>query len=140
MVLEARGIAGVRVLVGLLSLTHSYTRGPIDQACQIALSHGAIRLKTIRGLLKRSGSTQQQFEFLEEHPIIRRLEDSWRPSTSLSEFSGGCSVPRQTHFRTLSIFPGYRSRCRSSLDFGLVRCCRRCRPLAKSRLSEPQVP
>jgi len=75
LVLETRGIAGVRVLVGLLSLTHSYTREPIEKACQIALSHGAVRLKTLRELLKRGGPTQQQFEFLDEHPIIRRLED-----------------------------------------------------------------
>jgi transposase len=75
LVLETRGIAGVRVLVGLLSLTHSYTKEPIDKACQIALTHGAVRLKTLRELLKRGGPTQQQFEFLDEHPIIRRLED-----------------------------------------------------------------
>jgi len=75
MVLEARGIAGVRVLVGLLSLTHSHASDSIDKACQIALSHGAVRLKTLRELLKRGGPAQQQFEFLDEHPIIRRLED-----------------------------------------------------------------
>ena len=75
MMLEARGIPGVRVLVGLLSLTHSYSRGEIDQACEIALTHGAVRLKTIRELLKRGGPPQQQFEFLDEHPIIRRMSD-----------------------------------------------------------------
>ena len=73
--LEARGVAGVRVLVGLLSLTRSHSRDEIDQACAIALTHGAIRLRTIRTLLHRGGPVQQQFAFLDEHPIIRPMAD-----------------------------------------------------------------
>jgi len=73
--LQMRGIAGVRVLVGLLSLTHQHSREQIEQACDIALTHGAVRLKAIRQLLQRGGSRQEQFEFLQEHPIIRPLED-----------------------------------------------------------------
>jgi hypothetical protein len=73
--LEARGVAGVRVLVGLLSLTRSHCRDEIDQACAIALTHGAIRLRTIRTLLQRGGPVQQQFAFLDEHPIIRPMAD-----------------------------------------------------------------
>ncbi len=73
--LQVRGIAGVRVLVGLLSLTHRHSSGQIEQACEVALTHGAVRLKTIRQLLQRGGCKQEQFEFLQEHPIIRRLED-----------------------------------------------------------------
>jgi hypothetical protein len=75
MMLEARGLPGVRVLVGLLSLTHSYGPGEIDRACEIALTHGAVRLKTLRALLKRGGPAQQQFEFIDEHPIIRQMSD-----------------------------------------------------------------
>ena len=33
------------------------------------------RLRTIRQLLQRQGQEQKQFEFLEEHPIIRPLSD-----------------------------------------------------------------
>jgi len=73
--LEARGIAGVRVLVGLLSLASSHCPDRIDQACAVALTHGAVRLKTIRQLLQRGGPVQQQFAFLDEHPIIRPLAD-----------------------------------------------------------------
>ena len=73
--LEARGVAGVRVLVGLLSLTRSHSRDQIDQACAVALTHGAIRLRTIRHLVKRGGPVQQQFVFLDEHPIIRPMAD-----------------------------------------------------------------
>jgi transposase len=73
--LAVRGIPGVRVLIGLLSLTHQYSRGQIDHACEVALTHGAVWLKTIRQLLQQGGPTQEQFAFLEEHPIIRQLSD-----------------------------------------------------------------
>ena len=73
--LKARGIQGVRVLVGLLSLTHHYSSDHIDAACEIALSHDAFRLKTIRYLIKRGGSKQEEFEFIDEHPIIRKMTD-----------------------------------------------------------------
>jgi transposase len=73
--LEVRGIQGVRVLIGLLSLTHRHSREEIDRACEIALTHGAVRLRTIRQLLQRDGCRQEQFEFLDEHPIIRPMSD-----------------------------------------------------------------
>lgn len=74
--LTARGIPGVRVLVGLLSLAHTHPAGSIDRVCQTALSHGAFRLRTLRTLLQRKeSSTQGTFAFLEEHPIIRDLSD-----------------------------------------------------------------
>jgi hypothetical protein len=73
--LEVRGIPGVRVLIGLLSLTHQHSRDEIDRACEIAQTHGAVRLKTLRQLLRRGGAPQEQMAFLEEHPIIRPLSD-----------------------------------------------------------------
>ena len=54
---------------------HTYSRDDIDQACEIALTHGAVRLKAIRQLLRRGGPPQEQFAFLEEHPIIRQMSD-----------------------------------------------------------------
>jgi transposase len=73
--LEVRGIQGVRVLIGLLSLTHRHSREEIDRACEIALTHGAVRLKTIRKLLQREGPPQEPLAFLDEHPIIRPMSD-----------------------------------------------------------------
>ena len=73
--LQIRGIQGVRVLIGLLSLTHRHSRDEIDRACEMALAHGAVRLRTIRQLLQRNGPKQEQFAFLEEHPIIRPMSD-----------------------------------------------------------------
>ncbi len=71
--LQQRGIQGVRVLVGLLSLTHQYTAESIEQACQTARSHGSYRLRAIRDLLDRQADRQEQFEFIQEDPIIRSL-------------------------------------------------------------------
>jgi transposase len=76
--LEQRGIHGVRVLVGLLALTHRYRDDQLEQACEIARSHGAYRLRVIRALLKRQAAAQDQFEFTAEHPLIRSLSEYGR--------------------------------------------------------------
>lgn len=72
---QQRGIEGVRVLLGLLSLSKRHSADAIERACEAALSHGAYRLRTIRELIKRQGDRQEQFEFIDEHPIIRSLSD-----------------------------------------------------------------
>ena len=51
--IQARGIQGVRVLQGLLSLANKHSSQQIDKACEVALSHHAWRLRTIRVLIKR---------------------------------------------------------------------------------------
>jgi transposase len=74
--LKARGIQGIRVLVGLMSLAARHPAELIDQACQTALTHGAYRLRTIRELIKCGGGKEQkEFEFIDEHPIIRNMSD-----------------------------------------------------------------
>jgi transposase len=74
--LQDRGVEGVRVLVGLKALAARHPTSDIDRACSQALAHGAWRLRTIRALLQRTAATnQQQFEFLEAHPVIRPLSD-----------------------------------------------------------------
>jgi hypothetical protein len=72
---QARGVEGVRVLVGLKELAGKHDSETLEEACRVALSYGAYRLRTIRKLLERKGQAQQQFEFLQEHPIIRPLSD-----------------------------------------------------------------
>jgi len=72
----ARGIEGTRPLMGLISLTKKHDSQALEKACEIALSHGAFRLRVIRQLLKHQGAQQQQpLSFLEEHPLIRPLAD-----------------------------------------------------------------
>jgi hypothetical protein len=73
--LQERGIQGVRVLQGLLSLASRHGDQDVEQACEIAQSHGAYRLRVIRELIKRCGNKQEQFEFMDDHPIIRSLGD-----------------------------------------------------------------
>jgi len=74
-VLEVRGIEGVRVLQGLLALSQRHSGSALDQACAVAYSHASYRLRTIRQLLQRQSPAQDQFGFMEEHPIIRGLSE-----------------------------------------------------------------
>jgi transposase len=73
--LHARGIEGTRVLQGLLALTKKHPSETLEKACETALSHGAFRLRTIRQLLQRQAAKQEPLPFLDEHPIIRPLDD-----------------------------------------------------------------
>ena len=74
-VLQARGVEGVRVLQGLLNLAHRHSCAAIERACDIALSHGAYRLRTFRTLIDRAAPRQEQLPFLQEHTLIRQLSD-----------------------------------------------------------------
>ncbi len=73
--LKTRGIEGVRVLQGLLSLSTQHPCEAIDEACGTALSYNAFRLQTLRQLLRRRAPAQQPLPFLDEHPIIRPMSD-----------------------------------------------------------------
>lgn len=72
--IEERGIQGVRVLNGLLSLTSRHPAAQMESACELALSHGQYRLKAVRELLARP-SRQENFEFMEVHPLIRDMSE-----------------------------------------------------------------
>jgi transposase len=74
-VVNARGIEGTRVLQGLLALTKKHPCEALEKACEIALSHGCWRLRTVRQLLGRKAAKQEPLPFLEEHPFIRPLAD-----------------------------------------------------------------
>jgi hypothetical protein len=54
-------------------LAHRYSDQQIEQACEIARSHGAYRLRVLRELIKRQTPPQDEFEFTTEHPLIRSL-------------------------------------------------------------------
>ena len=77
--LQHRGIEGVRVLMGLLSLVNKHSRPSIEQACRIAQSHGAYHLRSLRQLINHQSLTpiadQQSFDFIQQHSIIRDLGD-----------------------------------------------------------------
>jgi transposase len=73
--LQQRGIEGVRVLQGLLSLAKRHASADLERACATALSYGAYRLRTLRTLLQRQAPQPQQLTWIEEHPLIRPLSD-----------------------------------------------------------------
>jgi hypothetical protein len=73
--LAARGIAGVRVLQGLIGLAKRHASAALEQACATAFSYGAYRLRTLRTLLERQAPAQALLPFLQEHEIIRPLSE-----------------------------------------------------------------
>jgi len=95
--LQARGIQGVRVLVGLVSLAGKHRAEQIEAGCELALSHRAFHLKDLRALIGEP-SGGKQMRFLESHPLIRDMTDygkiaSFAPEngefTALGDAGGG---------------------------------------------------
>ena len=72
--LEERGVEGIRVLQGLLSLSKRYPAQAIGQACRHALSTRCFRLRSLRELCKRL-SEKQPAVFCQEDPLIRPLSE-----------------------------------------------------------------
>jgi len=71
----SRGVEAIRVLHGLLNLGHKHSSQLIERACDTAHANQCYRLASVRELIQRAGAKQQQFEFLDEHPIIRNLSE-----------------------------------------------------------------
>jgi hypothetical protein len=72
--LKARGVEGVRVMMGLWQLTDKHSFAQVERACELALGFGVWRLKSIRQLIAHpDADAQQTFPFLDEHPVIRPL-------------------------------------------------------------------
>jgi transposase len=70
-----RGPEGLRVLQGLLGLAEKHPCAQLERATRLATQHGAWRLRDLRRLMELTGPPpQQQFAFLEAHPLIRGLE------------------------------------------------------------------
>ena len=72
-IVAARGVESVRVLLGLLSLADRHPVSAIERACEIASSHQAYHLRTIRALVGRNAAKQETLEFMSEHDMIRPL-------------------------------------------------------------------
>ena len=68
--MDVRGIEGVRVLAGLLSLTGKHRSQDLERACALALTHGTYRLRALRRLME---APTQQIQFIEVHPLIRPM-------------------------------------------------------------------
>jgi transposase len=72
---RVRGVEGVRVLQGLLSLAGRHSVSTIEQACEIATSYGAYHLRIVRALVKRQAPKQEVLAFLSDHPVIRPMSE-----------------------------------------------------------------
>lgn len=72
--LEARGIAGIRVLQGFLALARKHPAQAIEQASREALGAGVFRLRPLRALIEQQAG-QRAGEFATEHEIIRPLTE-----------------------------------------------------------------
>jgi transposase len=73
--IRTRGVEGVRVLLGLLSLSGRHPTSAIEHACEIAQGYGEYRLRTIRALLKRQAPKQELLPFVSDHPMIRSMSE-----------------------------------------------------------------
>ena len=71
--LRIRGLEGIRVLQGLITLPRKYDLKQIDQGCQRALASESFRLRDLKNFMNQP-LLQQTFEFLDEHPLIRNLD------------------------------------------------------------------
>ena len=72
--LEARGIEGVRVLLGFIALSKKHPAHAINQASKTALEANLFRLKPLRVLVKQY-SEQTDYLLTQEHEIIRPMAD-----------------------------------------------------------------
>jgi transposase len=76
--IATRGIEGVRVLQGFLSLARNYPANVINQASSVALKAGCFRLRPLRQLCRNSAEMQKQLSLDENHPILRPLSEYQR--------------------------------------------------------------
>ncbi len=71
----ARGIEGVRVLQGFLSLARKHPAEVINRASRVALDTRCFRLRPVRQLCKRYAQNENESSFTDDHPIIRPLAE-----------------------------------------------------------------
>lgn len=70
--MQQRGPQGIRVLQGFLQLANKHAPANIEAASELALTHGGWHLHEIKNLL-HGPSGQNQFQFAQQHPLIRDL-------------------------------------------------------------------
>lgn len=72
--LEARGIAGIRVLQGLLALAKRFPPTVLEQACRVAAQQQRWRLRHLRQLCQQT-PPPPELALLETHALIRPLDN-----------------------------------------------------------------
>lgn len=71
---QNRGIAGMRSLMGLVSLSQKHSFPALNHACERALAKGTFRLRDVRTLLE-AREVQTEIQFEQDHPLIRNLSE-----------------------------------------------------------------
>jgi transposase len=82
--IAVRGIEGVRVLQGFLSLSKKHPAELINRASLAALEAGCFRLRPLRELCQRRSEELEQPSFNDNHPIIRPLAEYQKLITKVS--------------------------------------------------------
>ena len=84
-----KGVEALRPLLGLRAMTKKYTSKEIDEACECALKYGAFRLRDLRALIDKGCGKPEQgnFDFMDQHPLIRDLSEYQSIFTSPAEQS-----------------------------------------------------
>src|SRR5271165_1140337 len=72
LMIKNRGPQGIRVLQGFLQLAAKHAPANMEAASQLASTHGVWHLSDIKSLL-HSPTGQDQFQFIQQHPLIRDL-------------------------------------------------------------------
>jgi transposase len=86
--LANRGIPGTRVLNGLLQQGKKHTGSAINSGCKLALDAQEFHLKGLRQFIEKSFEEEQQnFAFLEEHPLIREMSEYELPLNTKELFA-----------------------------------------------------
>jgi hypothetical protein len=70
--MKQRGAHGIRALQGFLQLAAKHTPANVEAAAELALAHGVWHLQELKNLLQNP-TTQDRFEFAQQHPLIREL-------------------------------------------------------------------
>jgi transposase len=73
--MAVRGIEGVRVLQGMLSLAKRHPAHIVNQATEVALDACCFRLRPLRKLCQRYREADPELAFDDRHPIIRPLSE-----------------------------------------------------------------
>jgi transposase len=68
-----RGPQGIRVLQGFLQLARKHAPANVEAASQLAATYGVWHLHELRSLLA-APVQQDQFQFVQQHPLIRDLD------------------------------------------------------------------
>ena len=71
--LEARGVAGIRVLQGFLALAKRFPSSVLEDACRVAARQQQWRLRHLRRLCQQAPA-QPELALLETHALIRPLD------------------------------------------------------------------